>query len=181
MGDSLTERWVDVIGYEGLYSISTLGRVRSEPRRVPRGAGLLSVPSKILSAAPRSHGYRQVDLYRGNQREGRTIHSLLGQHFLEGWDRNSVVRHLNDNKLDLRLKNLAIGTHAENAADKVRNGNHHYAKRTHCKNNHELNEGNTRERTDGTGRRCITCANERSKESKRQARARLKNNLSADQ
>lgn len=161
------EVWASIPGFEGSYSISTLGRVRSEPRVVMRKNGrTISIPERVLKASVRSNGYLMVELWADNHPTGRTVHSLMAEAFLPRPDGAEVVRHLNDDKLDLRLENLSWGTHSENQHDKVANGHHHYASRTRCANDHEFTEENTMPR-EGGGRRCRTCHNQRGREAKR--------------
>lgn len=52
------------------------------------------------------------------------IHRLLAEHFIPNPDNYPVVRHLNDNKLDNRLENLAWGTYSDNSNDCKLNGNY---------------------------------------------------------
>lgn len=42
------EIWKPVVGYEGLYEVSTRGRVRSLDRRVFNGVGYYIMPGRIL-------------------------------------------------------------------------------------------------------------------------------------
>lgn len=67
-----------------------------------------------------------------------------------------VIRHKCDVPSCVNPDHLLAGTHADNVADKMLRGRHHYTKRTHCKNGHPFSSENTRKRTDG-GRRCLTC------------------------
>ena len=53
--------------------------------------------------------------------KGVYIHRILAQAFIPNPNNLPMVRHLNDNKLDWRLENLAWGTQQDNESDKLRN------------------------------------------------------------
>ena len=66
------ERWRNVVGYEGLYQVSDLGRVRSIERVVPhKRYGTMKQKGRILRPVKRGRGGRlRVTLYdRGVQRD----------------------------------------------------------------------------------------------------------------
>lgn len=70
-----------------------------------------------------SNGYLALYLSTDGKRHRVYIHQALADAFIgpKPTPRHEV-RHLNDNRLDNRLANLAWGTRAENSADMVRNG-----------------------------------------------------------
>jgi len=74
------ENWLPVAGYEGLYEISDLGRIRSLARTVHRKNGRpLTVRQRILK--PRqtgsSLGHLQVALYKPGGRKDCTVDRLV--------------------------------------------------------------------------------------------------------
>lgn len=93
---------------------------------------------------------------------------------IHGWEaiEGKVVMHLCDNKACYRYDHLRIGTVADNAADMAakKRGNNQYKAKTHCKNNHEYTDANTRIRIrDGREVRvCREC--ERIRQSSRRAK-----------
>jgi hypothetical protein len=104
-----TEIWKDVIGYEGLYQVSSLGRVKSLPRN-----GTIK-QERILKHKNNGLGYLQVILSNKNKID-KYVHILVAESFL-GYKVNKgkiCVDHLNSIKCDNRLDNLRIITYKEN-------------------------------------------------------------------
>lgn len=107
------ERWLPVVGYEGRYEVSDLGRVRSTPRRRTRGG--------LLTPALRE-GYPFVVLYLNGTRHAHSVHHLVLEAFVGPRPEGQVARHGSPDRQDNRLANLCWGTYKENEADKLRDG-----------------------------------------------------------
>ena len=104
------EVWKSIKDYEGLYEVSSLGRVKSLGNDKTR-------KEKILSSGISSSGYPVVVLCKNNSKKTRTVHQLVAEVFL-GHIPNGmklVVDHINDIRNDNRLENLQIVTTRENA------------------------------------------------------------------
>ena len=116
------ERWLPVVGYEGMYEVSDQGRVRSLDRVDSRG---WKRKGQVLKLHPGDKwGHLSACLSSASTVRRYYVHRLQAMAFIgpppfEG----AVVRHLDDDKTNNTLENLAWGTHAENSADMVRNGN----------------------------------------------------------
>lgn len=155
------ERWLPVVGYEGIYEVSDLGRVRSVDRvTVCKDGRTNFYRGKILSARARQNRYPTVNLSRNGSPTPQMVHRLVAIAFLG--KREGDVRHKNDNKQDCRLSNLEWGTRSQNSLDAVRNGKNKNANKTHCKRGHSLSGDNLYEFAAPTGtgriwRACVTC------------------------
>jgi hypothetical protein len=116
----MTENWRPIIGYESLYEVSDQGRVRSLDR--PRRNGVRSYKGRILKHGF-SKGYPRVNLYdlTGAVRFA-CIHQVMAEAFLGPCPAGQQVRHFDDNRLNCTLGNLVYGTHADNVADRIKNG-----------------------------------------------------------
>ena len=121
------ERWLPVVGFEGLYEVSNLGRVRSLPRPC--------TPGKILIARAMHHGYMLLHLSAKGVRTARTVHSLVCEAFHGPAPTGHTVAHENGDPADNRAANLSWKTWSANHLDKHRHGtmpcgdNHYTARR----------------------------------------------------
>ena len=113
------EIWKDIEGYEGLYQVSNLGRVKSLSRIVNSGNGKMLTKEIILTAAIGNHGYYVVRLSKDNVGKCFTVHSLVANAFLE---KKYEVNHINGIKTDNSLDNLEWTTRAKNARHSYRLG-----------------------------------------------------------
>lgn len=116
-----TEEWKDVVGYETVYSISDLGRLKSLSRTILNNNKYPFVKKeKILKQSIDNHGYCIVGLYINNNRKTRTVHQMVAVAFLNHiiCGVNLVVNHKNFIKTDNRKLNFEIVTSRENSNKK---------------------------------------------------------------
>lgn len=117
----MTEVWKAIPGYEGIYDISSEGRVRSLDRVVPYANGHdRPVKGRMLRPGLSGNGYYTVTLGRGGG--SHCIHELIAAAFLGPRPPGHDVRHKNDVRAESRLDNLEYGTRGDNIRDAVRNG-----------------------------------------------------------
>jgi hypothetical protein len=110
------EEWRPVVGYEGLYEVSSLGRVKSA------AAGRGRVQGRVLRQSARNaKGYMRVNLWNGTQRNHFT-HHLVAAAFIGPRPAGLLVLHENGRADDNKASNLRYGTHRENVADAKRHG-----------------------------------------------------------
>lgn len=93
------EKWKDVKGYEGLYQVSTLGRVRSFYTH--NGSG-----QRILHSQKRSHGYLGVTLVKDGVPSCRNIHRLVAEAFIDNPCNYEQINHKDEDKTNNRVENL---------------------------------------------------------------------------
>lgn len=126
----MSERWLPVVGYEGLYEVSDIGRVRSIERSCgSKNGGTRTVPKKLLKGSPWGP-YLCVTLYRDGERLRQNIQWLvvlafIGPKLNPDWE----VCHDDGKHHNNCLSNLRYDTRAGNFADKVRHGTHQRGER----------------------------------------------------
>lgn len=112
------ETWLDIAGYEGLYQVSNLGRVKSLDRLRHTGYGYHSVvKGRILKLQKKQNGYLYAVLVKpGFNGSHKPVHRLVLKAFQPRLDANEFqVNHLNGSKTDNRLPNLEWCTASENS------------------------------------------------------------------
>lgn len=150
-----------MIGWEGLYEVSSLGRVRSLPHSVSTyNGGSYTMPGRVLKQNPTYQGYLQVKLYRSGRPKVEYVHRLVALAFVENPLELPVVRHLDDEKHHNLPGNLAWGTASDNQQDSIRNGRQRNGResRTHCPQGHEYDRVNTYVNSKTGYRQCKECA-----------------------
>ncbi|WP_458317136.1 NUMOD4 domain-containing protein [Mycolicibacterium brisbanense] len=161
MTDYYQEVWVPVRGYEGLYEVSDLGRVRSLDRDVPS-----KVPGKTMrlrgrllkqrGPSKRRHHYA-VALHSDGHRRDALVHRLVLESFIGPCPEGLEGCHRNDDPSDNSLSNLRWDSRGSNQKDSVRNGRHGNTRKTECRKGHPYDT--ERRRADGrTYRVCSKCA-----------------------
>ena len=115
------EMWTSVPGYEGFYEVSNFGNARSLTRFVPYGKykGMTYTGRDLKLFV--SGAYLSVKLARAGVTKTAYVHELVLLAFagrrpaMEG---RCEIRHLDGDKFNNRVSNLAYGTAKENMADR---------------------------------------------------------------
>jgi len=94
----MEEIWKDILGYEGLYQISNLGRVKSK--------------RKVLK--PIKGEYLKVGLSKNGIQKTLTIHRLVAQAFVDNPNKLNFVNHIDENKNNNVFTNLEWCTNKYN-------------------------------------------------------------------
>lgn len=102
--ESVHEEWKPVVGYEGFYEVSSLGRVRSTS--VSRG--------RVLRPHRTGKGYHGVSLWHQNRAKHAKIAHLVAAAFIGPRPSGYQVNHIDGNKVNNRVANLEYVTGQEN-------------------------------------------------------------------
>lgn len=113
------EIWKDVVGYEGLYEVSSHGRVRSLPRvyQSPEDGfnWTKSVEFKEKALRVKSSGYVDTSLHKNGEALQKSVHRLVAQAFIPNPENKRCVNHIDNNPTNNHVSNLEWVTYKENA------------------------------------------------------------------
>ena len=117
------EEWKDIPGYEGLYQVSSEGRVRSLDRIAEHKGNKGSIfmrrwSGKILQFILSDQGYHKISLHKNQTYKLVLVHRLVAMAFIEPVEGKHTVDHSNRNKLDNRVSNLRWATTKEQNQNK---------------------------------------------------------------
>ena len=102
------EVWKDVVGFEGLYQISNMGRVRS--LNYAKKKGNVRVMKPYLN-----RGYWRINFPKGNKKFfHKFIHTLVAEAFIPNVENKPEIDHINTVTTDNRVCNLRWVTKSEN-------------------------------------------------------------------
>lgn len=99
------EHWKDIEGYDGLYQVSDLGRVRSRK----------SGEWRVRKSAKNPNGYLIVTLCKDGKQKSVLVHRLVAQAFIENTDETkTLINHIDERKQNNRVSNLEYCTASYN-------------------------------------------------------------------
>ena len=106
-----TEIWKDITGFEGLYQVSSLGRVKSFKWGKER----------ILNYGANSCGYLMICLHKDKKNFIKYIHRIVWDAFGSSPRNGRILQidHIDNNKLNNRIENLQLLSSRENNSKKI--------------------------------------------------------------
>lgn len=103
----MIEEWKDIQGYEGVYQVSDLGRIKSLPRNG-------TVKTERILKNFEASGYLQVALQYHGVVKWEKVHRLVAKAFIPNTDNKREVNHIDGNKKNNSVNNLEWVTTSEN-------------------------------------------------------------------
>ena len=100
--NDVRETWADIVGYEGKYQVSTLGRVRSLMYHNTKEIYRVG----YLRPAKDNKGYLRCALSKDNKLKTYKVHRLVAMAFIPNPDNYSQVNHIDGNKENNSVGNL---------------------------------------------------------------------------
>lgn len=111
-----SEIWKPVVGFEGRYSVSNLGNVRSESREMSHN--MWGTPyhkkAQIMSLTNDKRGYKVICLRKEGKPKNQRVHVLVATAFIPNPENKETVNHINGLRDDNRVENLEWCTFEEN-------------------------------------------------------------------
>lgn len=112
------EIWKDVVGYEGLYQVSNLGRVKSVERYINRYYSKhverkMFIKEKILSFGYTA-GYPLVSLCKNGVVKKQSVHRIVAIAFIPNPENKEQINHKDGNRANPSVNNLEWVTNTEN-------------------------------------------------------------------
>lgn len=114
----MIEIWKDILGYEGIYQVSNLGRIKSLARKV----GKTTVKECVVNNKPSKNGYVVVQFYKDRSAKAHNVHRVVASHFISNPNNYKVVNHINSIRSDNRVDNLEWCTQSYNLYHSYKNG-----------------------------------------------------------
>lgn len=105
------EIWKDIPGYEGLYKVSSFGRIKSLARKT--GKNLHSYPEKLMSPVITVLGYTKITLSNNGKIKHTSVHRIVAITFIPNPENKKTVNHKDGNKQNNCVKNLEWATYVE--------------------------------------------------------------------
>lgn len=123
MEANIHEVWKDVVGYEGFYQVSDLGRVRSLSRKMKsRHNCLRNFEGRVISLELAKNGYLRCVLGVNRISSKLSVHRLVAEAFISSRPDGKFINHKNGIKTDNRPENLEWVTRSENSIHAIKTG-----------------------------------------------------------
>lgn len=103
----MIEEWKDIKGYESLYQVSNLGRIKSLNYNHTK-------KEKIMSLENNKSGYLRVALHLRKKQRHYLVHRLVAEAFIPNPNNYACINHKDENKQNNNIDNLEWCTHKYN-------------------------------------------------------------------
>ncbi len=128
------EIWKDIPDYEGLYQVSSLGRINSIPHLIKsnKDGGTRITEEHIKNTSVGWHGYVWINLWKNGKSKTHSVHRLVAMAFIENPNEFPAVNHIDGNKKNNTVDNLEWCTNSYNQLHASVNGLIKNTKKVKC-------------------------------------------------
>lgn len=109
----MKETWKDIKDYEGLYQISSWGRVKSM-KRYAQGHGTKDLRNEMILKTENQNGYKRIVLTKDRYRKKFSVHRLVAEAFIPNPNNYPIINHKDENRSNNCVDNLEWCTHEYN-------------------------------------------------------------------
>lgn len=102
----MNEFWKPINGYQGLYEVSSLGRVKSLPRKKKFGNREYLTKTTLMTGCNNGNGYLSVTLCKDHKHKRFYIHRLVAETFIANPKHYPQINHLDENRSNNKVDNL---------------------------------------------------------------------------
>ena len=103
------ELWKDVVGYEGIYLVSDIGRFKN-----------VSTSRIFIGTLPNDNDYYRTVLTKNKKEKAFLVHRLVAFAFIPNPEGKPIINHKNGKKTDNRVENLEWCTYQENVIHSIK-------------------------------------------------------------
>ena len=127
----MKELWKEIEGFEGLYEVSNMGRVKALDRYVMNNGGLQHKAERILRQNIQKGGHCMVVLCKDGKTYPKLVHRLVAIAFIPNPQNKPVVDHIDTDPTNNKVENLRWATVKENANNPLSRVNNSKSKKGH--------------------------------------------------
>lgn len=128
----MAEKWKSINGFDGLYEVSDLGRIKALNRLVENNGGMQRKKERILKQRVRpGDGHCTVVLCKDGKTYPRLVHRLVAEAFIPNPEGKPVVDHIDTNPANNAVSNLRWVTVQENCLNPLTRRNNSTSKKGH--------------------------------------------------